>query len=107
MPIGDLNKRIDIQAQTRVADGMGGFTVVYTTLASSVAAAIWPTSANETVQANALVMVISHRVRIRYRSVMKASYRLKYGNRYFNIVSIINQNEANKYLDLMCKEAAG
>ena len=51
MNIGDLKHRVDIIAQTRVADGMGGFTMTDSTIASSVAAAIWPVSANEIVQA--------------------------------------------------------
>lgn len=109
MKIGDLDKQIDLQAETKVADGMGGFTIVWTSMLpvnTLIWAAIWPTAANEVVAANAKSMVISHRIRIRYRSVMKASWRIKFGNRYFAIISILNPNEANKYLDLMCKEAA-
>lgn len=106
MTIGELNKRVDIQAQTKVSDSMGGFTTTWTTLASSVAAAVWPVSANDVVQANAITMVITTRIRIRYRSVMKSAWRIKYGNRYFSIVSIIDQNEKHEFLDLLCKEAA-
>lgn len=103
--IGDLNKRITIQAPTRASDGMGNFTESWNDLAT-VWAAIWPMSANEYKQAMQNVMIVSHRIRIWYRSAFKASWRIKFGNRYFNIVSIINQNEKNEYLDLMCKEAA-
>jgi len=83
---------------------MGGFTLTYADV-DSVWAAIWPVSANETVAANATTMTISHRIRIRYRSVLKPNWRIRFGNRYFAIVSIINQNEKNEWLDLMCKEA--
>lgn len=102
----DLNKRITLQYQTKTADGMGGPAVVTWNDAATIWAAIWPVSANETVAANATSMVISHRIRIRYRSVLKASWRVKFGNRYFAIVSIINPNEAGEFLDLMTKEAA-
>jgi SPP1 family predicted phage head-tail adaptor len=105
MKAGELNKRVELQYSTRVPDGLGGYTTAWVR-AATVFAAIWPTSANEITAANATSMVVSHRIRIRYRSVLKASWRIKYGNRYFNIVSIINPNEANKMLDLMCKEAA-
>ena len=105
MPIGDLDKRISIQAETRVGDGMGGFTSSWATVASSIAAAIWPVSASETVKANALTMVTTHRVRIRYRSVMRPSWRVSWAGRYFAIVSIIDPNEDHKMLDLMCKES--
>jgi SPP1 family predicted phage head-tail adaptor len=105
MRIGDLNKRIDIQAQTRTPDGLGGFTVVYATIASQIAAAIWPVSASETVQAAMTVMTITHRIRIRFRSGLRASYRVSWAGRYFSVVSIIDPNTAHRFLDLMCKEA--
>jgi SPP1 family predicted phage head-tail adaptor len=103
--IGELNRRITLQYQTKVSDSMGGFTTTWND-AATVWAAIWPTSANEITAANATSMVVSHRIRIRYRSVLKSSWRVKFGLRYFNIVSILNPNESNEYLDLMCKEAA-
>ena len=104
--IGDLNKRIDLIATTKVGDGMGGITETDITVASSIPAAIWPTSAKDITAMNSTTMIISHRVRIRYRSVLRSSWRLKFGNRYFAIVSIIDPNEEHKMLDLMCKEAA-
>jgi len=106
MRIGDLNKRIDIQAQTRTPDGLGGFTVVYATVASQIAAAIWPVSASETIQAAMTTMTITHRIRIRYRAGLRASYRVSWGGKYFNIVSIINPNMSNRWLDILVKEAA-
>lgn len=102
--IGDLNKRVEIQVPTNTTDGMGGSTVVFSTTAT-IWAAIWPVSASEQVQAMQTAMTISHRIRIRYRSVLKASWRIKFGTRYFAIVSIINPNEKNEFLDLMCKES--
>lgn len=106
MNIGDLNKRIVIQAPTKVSDGMGGFMNTYIAVASNVAAAIWPVSANDTIQANATVMVVTHRIRIRYRSVLKTSWRVSWAGRYFTIVSIIDPSMDHKFLDLLCKEAA-
>jgi len=102
---GDLNKRVDLQAPTRVSDGLGGFTTVWTTL-RTINAAIWDATSNERNQASATTLIISHRIRIRYLSVLKSSWRIKFGNRYFAIVSIICPNEARKFLDLMCKEAS-
>jgi SPP1 family predicted phage head-tail adaptor len=101
----ELNTRITIQHQAKVADGMGGFTTTWTD-SGTVWAAIWPVSANEVIQANASTMVVSHRIRVRYRNILKANWRIKYADRYFNIVSIIDQNMAHEWLDLMCKEAA-
>ena len=105
MRIGDLQKRITLQYQTKVADGMGGFTVSWADTAT-VFAAIWPTSANERIQAMQEVMTVTHRIRIRYRTGIRASWRVKFGNRYFSISSIINPSEKNEMLDLLCKEVA-
>lgn len=104
MDIGSLNRRITIQYSTRAADSLGGFTLTWADVAT-VWAALWPVSANETVQSNQQVMTISHRIRIRYRSILRPSWRIKYGNRYFAIISIINPGERGEWLDLMVKEA--
>ncbi|MHB8110500.1 MAG: phage head closure protein [Syntrophorhabdaceae bacterium] len=105
MRIGELNKRVSLQYSTRVADGAGGFTVTWAT-AAEIYAAVWPVSAKETIEAGQATMTITHRIRIRYRANLKSSWRIKLGSRYFNIVSIIDQNEAHKFLDILCKEAA-
>ena len=102
---GDLNRRVEIQAQTKVSDGMGSFTTTWTTL-DTVWAAIWDATSNERNQASATTLIISHRIRIRYRSIFKSAWRLKFNNRYFTIVSVVNPGEKNEYLDLYCKEAA-
>lgn len=105
MRIGDLNKLISIIGTTRASDGMGGFTLTDSTIASSIWAAIWPLSASETVKSMQQTMEISHRIRIRYRSVFRPDWRIKFGERYFDVKSIINPNERGEWLDLMCKEA--
>jgi len=102
--IGSLNKRITFQHEEKTEDGMGGYDSVWTD-SSKAWAAIWPTSAKEQIQSAKETMVISHRIRVRYRSGILSSYRIKFRNRYFNIVSIINPEERNEWLDLLCKEA--
>ena len=99
----DLKKRITIQSQARTADGMGGWTETWATL-TTVWAAVWPVSAREILKAGQTSMEITHRVRIRYRAGVLASYRILYGTRYLSIVSIINPSERGEWLDLLCKE---
>ena len=103
---GELNKRITLQYQTRVPDGMGGFTPSWVTAVANIAAAIWPTSAKEQLQAGQVSGEITHRIRVRYRSVLKSSWRVKFGNRYFAILAPpIDPNMKHEWLDLLCKEA--
>jgi len=104
MPIGDMNKRIELQYATKVSDGMGHFTETYIT-AATIWASLWPVSARELTQSMQTDMVISHRIRIRYRSVLRPSWRIKFGENFYNIVSIINPNMKNEYLDILAKEA--
>lgn len=102
--IGDLDKRITLQSKVQTSDSMGGFVETWVDEAT-IWAAIWPVSASETIQAAQMVMTISHRIRIRYHSTIKPSWRINFGTRFFAIVSIINPSESNKYLDLLAKEA--
>ncbi len=103
MRLGDLNRRIDLQAPTKVGDVTTYVSVLPT--GTTIAAAIWPISASEVIQANATVMIISHRIRIRYRSVMKANWRIVYAGRNFNIVSIIDMGMEHRWMDILVKEA--
>ena len=105
MQIGSLNKVINIEAPTKASDGMGGFDTVWKEMAGDIPAAIWPTSATEQIKSMGAVMTISHRIRIRYRKDIRASWRIKYKNAFYNIVSIVNPNMENKILDIMAKEA--
>jgi len=103
---GELDKLINLVATTKVGDGMGGFTETDTTVASNIWAAIWPVSGKEQIQNMQNVGTITHRIRLRYRSVLRSSWRVKYGDRYFAIVSPpIDPNEGHEFLDLLCKES--
>lgn len=104
MQVGQLNKRVTLQYPVRTSDGMGGFTTVWTD-SLKVWSAIWPTSASEQVKSLKETMTISHRIRIRYKSGVLSSWRVKFGSRYFNIVSLVNPEERREWLDLICKEA--
>lgn len=103
MRIGDYNKLIEFQAPSKISDDMGGFTNSYSTI-FDVFAAIWPINAKDQIQSDQMVMEITHKIRIRYRRILKSNWRIKYSNRYFAIVSIINLNESNRSLELRCKE---
>jgi len=104
MHIGDLKKIIVLQAPTKTPDGIGGFVIIWTDMATNIFAAIWPVSVKEQIQSEQLVMTATHRIRMRYRRVMKPDWRIKYANRYFAIVSIIDPNTEHKMLELLCKE---
>lgn len=104
MPIGDLNKRIELQSITYTDSAMSKDAVKTYSTEATVWAAIWPMSAKEQIQSMQNTMEISHRIRIRYRSDILPSWRIKFGSRYFNIISIVNPNERNEWQDIIAKE---
>lgn len=67
-------------------------------------AAIYPISGKEFYAAETVNSEVSHKINMRYKSGLKPSMRIKFGSRYFNIISIINFQERNIMLQLMCKE---
>ena len=106
MRIGDLNKRITLQYSTKIADGMGGFTVTWVDKAT-VWAKISTLRSDEAIIAMQNSGTAIHNVVIRYRSDVKSSWRLKYGNSYWAILGPpIDLDKDHKWLDIKCKEVA-
>lgn len=103
MRAGDLRHPVTIMTSTQVADGMGSFTETDSIFART-RAAIWPISANERTKDSKVTMEISHRVRIRYQSGVLSGMRIIHNSRTLNIVSIVNHDERNIMLDLLCRE---
>lgn len=103
---GEYNKVVTIQENTQAADGMGGFTDSWGTVTglASLRVAIWPVSARERIENQQIEHVITHRVRCWYRSAILPAMRVKWGSRYFKINSIVNPEEDNRMLDMICEE---
>ena len=103
MRIGSLKKRITLQSMTRTDDGMGGYNEVPKN-EMTVWAAIWSTFSSEALRSGQFNLEITHRLRIRYRPGIKASWRIKNEEKYYSIVSIVDPNMDHRQLDLLCKE---
>jgi SPP1 family predicted phage head-tail adaptor len=102
--IGEMREKIVLQYATKVADTLGGFTSTWTDYATVFAKA-WTVSSNEETQAKQQSLIRIQKFKIRYRSVVKTSWRIKWGIRYFNITSI-DPDEKREFLFLTCKEAS-
>jgi len=103
--IADMDKQILLQKPTKVGNGMGGFTVTWSTV-DTVWARIVPKSAKEIRESEKQTMEVSHTISIRFRRDLRSSWRIKYKLRYFTIASIVNPEEANEWLDINVMEAA-
>lgn len=103
MKIGDLRHRITLQKLEMVQNAYGEMTETWTDV-STVWASVNPISAREFFQAETVNSEITHKILIRYRENVKPSMRVKFKDRIFFIQSVINFNEKNEALQLMCKE---
>jgi len=103
MSIGNLRKRIQIQAPTKARTETGSISETFSTVAT-VWGEIKVPNGKERVVADQLQAEISHKITIRYRTDVKEWWQLKYGGRFFRIKYIINPKEWNRKLQCFCKE---
>jgi SPP1 family predicted phage head-tail adaptor len=104
MRAGRLRHRVTIQIPAKTKNDIGEWYETFATWVT-VWASIEPNSGKtyfEGLQANSEV---EGKIVIRYRTGVKPTMRVKYGNRYFKILSIVHPQERKKELDLMYKES--
>ncbi len=104
MEAGKLRHPITILT---LADTRGltfGEAKLFATTFASVWASVEPLSGRELVNSDRTIGVISHRIRLRYLAGVTDKMQVQYGSRIFNIVSVINKEERNTELELMCLE---
>ena len=100
---GERRHYLTIEVPKRVSDGMGGTTVTWTPKAN-VWAAVWPVSSNERIQAEKPNLFVSHKIRFPFLKGFKGEWRLRKRSRIFSVVSILNVQEMDEELELLCKE---
>ncbi len=104
MKSGDLRHRIVLEQPIRSKNAMDEQIDTFTAVAT-VWAAVEPLTGTWLFQAQQADSKISGRVRIRYRSDIKPTWRINYEERYLSIVSILNPDERKKELIIMYSEA--
>lgn len=111
MNVGSLRHCITLENPTsQIMDGDGGYTYIYTPLdPPSVYAEIKPATVRdlERVAAGTVLSTASHVVTIRYHAGVTTETRVKFGTRYFSVVGVMNPEERNIELQLMCVELVG
>ncbi|MBS4958504.1 MAG: phage head closure protein [Clostridium sp.] len=72
-----------------------------------IRAAIYPLSGKDFFSAETLNSEVTHKINARYVEGITSAMRVKFGDRYFEIISPpINFQEKNILLQIMCKERA-
>ena len=96
---------VDVQTITEsTANAYGETTKTWATV-ETVQAAITPLSGNELLIAKQASERVTHRVEMHYTSTVVPRARLKYGDRVLNVESVLNTEERDRQLVVMCSEA--
>tara|TARA_Y100000114_G_C11699402_1_gene297661 strand:+ start:623 stop:961 length:339 start_codon:yes stop_codon:yes gene_type:complete len=104
MSVGQLNRRLHFQTQTRTSDGGGSQSVAYSDSFSTFGQ-IQPKRGQETQFGDQLEERITHIITIRHRTDVNHKLRIQYRptndiTRTFNIKRVLSKNDRKRYLDI-------
>jgi SPP1 family predicted phage head-tail adaptor len=101
--IGKLRHSITIEQVAEAQDSDGSIIETWSSFAA-VQASIGPISGREYFAAQSMQADVTHRISLRFIAGVIPKMRAKYGSRIFDILSVINVDERNRELQLMCRE---
>ena len=101
--ISDLRHRLALEEPQLTPDAGGGAAINWVKL-DDLWGYIEPLSGRESFIEHQTEMVLTHKIIIRFRQDVFPEMRLRYGNRVFEIISVINEKERDVWLQLECKE---
>jgi SPP1 family predicted phage head-tail adaptor len=100
---GKLRTPLQLQSGSDVADGLGGFARSWLTI-TDLFAHVEPVSGNARSRGSRDENLITHWVTIRYRDGVQADQRFVRNGRSFDIRSVHDVDETNRYLMCLCEE---
>jgi SPP1 family predicted phage head-tail adaptor len=101
--IAELNKRLIIETPVRTPDGCGGSDVSWTPTAT-IWAKLKPRGLHERLDSDQVSATMSHVITIRHRTGLSTKDRFRLETRVFDILSIVNAKEQNRWLECTCRE---
>lgn len=105
MQAGRLRHRVELQRPDGTSRNRFNEARLNYTTAAHVWAAVEPLRGNEYMESQKLRAELTYRIRIRYYPGVTTEWRVKFGDRLFNIQSVINVEEHNREMQLMAIEA--
>ena len=106
MRIGKLRHRITIERVVGAQDADGAVIEKWSTYVT-VQPSIEPISGREYFATQSTQADMTHRIVLGYLSGVIPKMRVKFGSQIFDILSVINVEERNRELQLMCRESIG
>jgi len=104
MEPGKLRHRVNLQRRTTTQSATGQPTVAWTTYAARWAS-VRPLQGREFMLAKQVAADVTTEIKLRYLGGVTAEDRVLFGSRIYDINTVINTDERNVELVLMCKEA--
>lgn len=103
-PAGKLNKRIRIVKQVSTGTNSFGEQISESDDKLRRWASIEPLNAREAILAASNGLEVTHKVILRYTPLLSAADQIEFQGRTFDISSMMNIEEANVELQLLCHE---
>jgi head-tail adaptor len=101
---GELRHCGELQTLKRTEDEGGGYSEGWVSTVNPFRFGGGPTTGYEAFQAQALHGVVSHRFRARWIAGVNPSMRLVWEARVFDIKAVLNLEEENRVMVLLCEE---
>jgi SPP1 family predicted phage head-tail adaptor len=108
MQSGSLRHRLQVEAITKVSDGLGGFVTSYVTLFTCFGS-VWGEKGSTQLEGGRATSAITHRIRIRYRRNFRTAWRFKdlFNGKYYSVVTApLDVGDTHEYLEMSCKEVS-
>lgn len=106
MNIGKLRHRITLLRQVNEVNDYGASTQTWKRVAT-VWADVRPLSGREYFSAQQVQSEVTTQIWLRHIEGIKPTMKVKFGKREFEILSVLNIQERDVSLQLMCKESVG
>lgn len=108
MRAGTLRHTVSIQSRSSTIDAVGDISDSWSTVISA-RAEIRPLNARELFAAQATQSEVTHQITVRYRPELAApkvaaTYRVLFGSRVFDIHGVMNIDERNREIRMLCSE---
>ena len=104
MRAGKLRHRISIERAIETQDSSYNEAVLQWVLFAEVSANIIPLSGRELIRAKQVELETDTEITIRYLDGLSPKMRIVYRGRFFEILNIINTEERNREIHLLCSE---
>lgn len=99
-----LRHRITVQSETRTDDGEGGYAAAWVDVAGDVPASVDPIQARQQFQNRSVGVDATHVIKTRADVTVEEGYRIAWGSRTFEVLTVENINEIGEMLYIVTKE---